>query len=266
MRFWIAVPVQRCAVPLQRRCRTIILSKCVGAAVDVGHWLRNQGLGKYEKAFRENAIDLDVLPDLTDDDLAQIGVALGDRKRLLKAVASFSPTGPTSLAETGAPSAAQAEPTKPAPAVSAERRPITVMFCDLVGSTSIAAKLDAEDWRNLVNAYLDEASAAVTAVGGHVLKRLGDGLMALFGYPQAQENDAERAVRAALAIQRALAEINAKNADRSAPACVAGVELGERALDRERGAHRALGVVLLRDRVAEEGHQPVTELFKHMAA
>jgi class 3 adenylate cyclase len=71
------------------------------------------------------------------------------------------------------------------------------MFCDLVGSTSMAAKLDAEDWRALVNTYLDEASAAVTGLGGHVLKKLGDGLMALFGYPQAQENDAERAVRAA---------------------------------------------------------------------
>ena len=100
--------------------------------------------------------------------------------------------------------------------VSAERRPITVMFCDLVGSTSLAAKLDAEDWRNLVNAYLDEASAAVTDFGGHVLKRLGDGLMALFGYPHAQENDAERAVRAALAIQRALVEINARNASQAA--------------------------------------------------
>src|SRR6478752_6863520 len=72
-------------------------------------------------------------------------------------------------------------------------------------------KLDAEDWRNLVNAYLDEASAAVTGLGGHVLKKLGDGLMALFGYPRAQENDAERAVRAALAIQRALADLNARN-------------------------------------------------------
>ena len=80
------------------------------------------------------------------------------------------------------------------------------MFCDLVGSTSLASKLDAEDWRSLVNAYLDEATRAVTGLGGHVLKKLGDGLMALFGYPAAQENDAERAVRAALAIQRALAE------------------------------------------------------------
>ena len=99
------------------------------------------------------------------------------------------------------------------------------MFCDLVGSTSLAAKLDAEDWRNLVNAYLDEASKAVTGLGGHVLKKLGDGLMALFGYPQAQENDAERAVRAALAIQRAIAEINARNAQTGAPELVARIGL-----------------------------------------
>jgi class 3 adenylate cyclase len=107
----------------------------------------------------------------------------------------------------------------------AERRPITVMFCDLVGSTSLAEKLDAEDWRNLVNAYLDEASAAVIGLGGHVLKKLGDGLMALFGYPQAQENDAERAVRAALAIQLALAELNAKNETKGAPELAARIGL-----------------------------------------
>ena len=102
------------------------------------------------------------------------------------------------------------------------------MFCDLVGSTSLAAKLDAEDWRSLVNAYLDEASAAVTGLGGHVLKRLGDGLMALFGYPQAQENDAERAVRAALAIQRALVDLNSKYVAKRAPELSAriGIESG----------------------------------------
>ena len=102
------------------------------------------------------------------------------------------------------------------------------MFCDLVGSTGLAARLDPEDWRNLVNAYLDEASAAVTGLGGHVLKKLGDGLMALFGYPQAQENDAERAVRAALAIQRALEEINVKNRGKGAPELSAriGLECG----------------------------------------
>ena len=99
------------------------------------------------------------------------------------------------------------------------------MFCDLVGSTALASRLDAEDWRSLVNAYLDEAAAAVTGLGGHVLKRLGDGLMALFGYPTAQENDAERAVRAALAIHRSLSEINARNASKGAPELSARIEL-----------------------------------------
>ena len=179
------------------------------AAMDVGGWLRSLGLGQYEANFRDNKIDADVLPQLTADDLKDIGVsAVGDRRRLLAAIAALS--GPTPSAN------APASSPKPAPPkglqISAERRPITVMFCDLVGSTSLAAKLDAEDWRNLVGAYLDEASAAVTGLGGHVLKKLGDGLMALFGYPQAQENDAERAVRAALAIQRALADLNARNA------------------------------------------------------
>ena len=104
------------------------------------------------------------------------------------------------------------------------------MFCDLVGSISLAARLDAEDWRNLVGSYLDQASAAVTGFGGHVLKKLGDGLMALFGYPQAQENAAERAVRAALAIQRALAELNApRNAGTGAPELQARIGLQIRA-------------------------------------
>ena len=107
------------------------------------------------------------------------------------------------------------------------------MFCDLVGSTSLAAKLDPEDWRNLVGSYLDAASAAVTSLGGHVLKKLGDGLMALFGYPQAQENDGERAVRAALAIQRALADLNARNAATGAPELAAriGLESGRVVVD-----------------------------------
>jgi class 3 adenylate cyclase len=203
----------------------IIVSSHAVRTMDVGGWLRGLGLGQYETNFRDNKIDADLLPRLTEDRLKDIGVsALGDRLRLLDAI--------TALADVKPPGAAPASPSKPAPArgheVSAERRPITVMFCDLVGSTSLAAKLDPEDWRNLVNAYLDEASAAVTVLGGHVLKKLGDGLMALFGYPQAQENDAERAVRAALAIQRALAEINAKNRGKGAPDLLAriGIESG----------------------------------------
>jgi class 3 adenylate cyclase/predicted ATPase len=192
--------------------------------MDVGAWLRALGLGQYETTFRDSEIDAEVLPDLTEGDLNQLGVPLGHRKRLLKAIAALG-TGETA-----------AKPPSPAPASSlatAERRPITVMFCDLVGSTSMAAKLDAEDWRTLVNTYLDEASAAVTGLGGHVLKKLGDGLMALFGYPHAQENDAERAVRAALAIQRALVEINARNASKGAPELSAriGLDSGQVVVD-----------------------------------
>jgi class 3 adenylate cyclase/tetratricopeptide (TPR) repeat protein len=189
--------------------------------MDVGSWLRSLGLGQYEAAFSDNAVDAEVLSELSDSDLTQLGVLLGHRKRLLKAIAELASADKV------------ATPTRLAPSSTAERRPITVMFCDLVGSTSMAAKLDAEDWRTLVNAYLDEASAAVTGLGGHVLKKLGDGLMALFGYPHAQENDAERAVRAALAIQRALVEINARNARRGAPELSAriGLDSGQVVVD-----------------------------------
>jgi class 3 adenylate cyclase/tetratricopeptide (TPR) repeat protein len=208
--------------------------------VDVAAWLKNLGLGQYEAAFRDNAIDGDLLPSLTAEDLKDLGVTIvGHRRKLLDAIAVLGAASTSSP-----PPAAAGQPAiLPAPAVSprpqprsgaeAERRPITVMFCDLVGSTSLASKLDPEDWRNLVNGYLDQASAAVTGLGGHVLKKLGDGLMALFGYPQAQENDAERAVRAALAIQRALGELNARNAARGAPELSAriGIETGPVVVD-----------------------------------
>ena len=191
--------------------------------MDVGAWLRALGLGQYEGAFHDNSVDAEVLPRLTADDLRDLGVAsVGHRRKLLDAIAKLEP------AREGAPPSPLPPATPPnrrSLEVSAERRPITVMFCDLVGSTSLAAKLDAEDWRNLVNAYLDEATKAVTGLGGHVLKRLGDGLMALFGYPHAQENDAERAVRAALAIQRGLADINARNSAKGVPELAARIGL-----------------------------------------
>ena len=197
--------------------------------MDVQAWLTKLGLGQYAAAFRDNAIDGDIVPSLTSEDLKDLGVTIvGHRRKLLDAIAGLN-----------APAALEAEPLpRPAPQlnparVAAERRPITVMFCDLVGSTSLTARLDAEDWRDLVGAYLDEASAAVTGFGGHVLKKLGDGLMALFGYPQAQENDAERAVRAALAIQRALADLNARGAKSGAPELAAriGLESGPVVVD-----------------------------------
>ena len=194
--------------------------------MDVAVWLRSLGLGQYEDRFRDNKIDAEILPHLTADDLREIGVtAVGDRRKLLAAIAR----SPSEFVQAVQTTSAQPKPLE----VSAERRPITVLFCDLVGSTSLAAKLDPEDWRNLVNAYLDETSKAVTGLGGHVSKKLGDGLMALFGYPRAQENDAERAVRAALAIQRAIAEINERNAQTGGPQLIAriGLESGPVVVD-----------------------------------
>ena len=205
--------------------------------MDIVVWLRSLGLGKYEAIFRENEIDETVLPNLTAEDLKELGVsALGHRRKLLDAIAALrtdaGTKAPTIAVEPPRPSPPTPTITPVAQAVG-ERRHITVMFCDLVGSTSISAGLDAEDWRDLVGSYLDVAAAAVTAMGGHVAKKLGDGVMALFGYPVAQENDAERAARAALAIQRALAEVNRKNADTSKPALNAriGIETGPVVVD-----------------------------------
>src|SRR6185295_9978126 len=129
--------------------------------------------------------------------------------------------------------AAGGTPVSAAAEVAGERRYLTVMFCDLVGSTGISAQLDAEEWRDLVGSYLDAASAAVAEMGGHVAKKLGDGLLALFGYPLAHENDVERAVRAALSLQRALNELNRKNAGTGKPELTArvGLESGPAVLD-----------------------------------
>jgi class 3 adenylate cyclase len=192
--------------------------------MDVVVWLRGLGLGKYEAAFRENEIDETVLPSLTHETLKELGVtAVGHRLKLLDAIAALRTetgvTGPSPAAASARPSAATPTSAPVAEAVG-ERRYLTVMFCDLVGSTGIAAKLDAEEWRDLVGGYLDAASAAVAEMGGHVAKRLGDGLLALFGYPVAQENDAERAARAALSIQRALVELNRTNASTGKPELV----------------------------------------------
>ena len=150
--------------------------------MDVHEWLRGLGLGQYGQKFRDNKIDADVLADLTDGDLEKLGIPLGDRKRLLKAIAaSVAPEPRPAQARLVAAAPASAPQTFAPP--DAERRPITVMFCDLAGSTSLASRLDVEDFRNILNAYLNEASNAVAGLGGHVLRKLGDGLLALFGYP-----------------------------------------------------------------------------------
>src|SRR6516164_3735705 len=201
--------------------------------MDIEDWLRSLGLERYEAAFRENEIDDSILPRLTAEDLKELGVGpVGHRRKLLDAIAALRPDANANASSlTVPPIAANATPLM-VEAVG-ERRYLTVMFCDLVDSTGIAARLDAEDWRDLVNAYLDGASAAVTEIGGHVAKKLGDGLMVLFGYPLAYETDAERAARAALSIQRALADLNRKNASAGKPELIAriGLETGPAVVD-----------------------------------
>ena len=203
----------------------------------IADWLKKLGMSEYAARFAENRIDLTVLRDLTDQDLKDLGVVLGDRRKMLRAIAELNDARAgvaPAPAEAPAPPPIVAPPAFSAAVEAAgERRYLTVMFCDLADSTGIASRLDAEEWRDLVGAYLDAASAAVTEMGGRVAKKLGDGLMSLFGYPVAQENDSERAVRAALAIQRALAELNRKNAGSGKPALAAriGLETGPVVVD-----------------------------------
>jgi class 3 adenylate cyclase len=205
-----------------------------GIAVrEIAEWLKKLGMSEYAERFAENRIDFSVLRDLTDQDLKDLGVVLGDRRKILRAIAELEDAPAAAAPAPALQIVAAAAPAVPAAETAGERRYLTVMFCDLAGSTSISAQLDAEEWRDLVGAYLDAASAAVTEMGGHVAKKLGDGLMALFGYPVAQENDAERAARAALLIQRALAEVNRKNAAAGKPALNAriGIETGPVVVD-----------------------------------
>jgi predicted ATPase/class 3 adenylate cyclase len=201
----------------------------------IADWLQKLGLGQYAQRFAENDISFSILPDLTDQHLEKIGVAsLGHRLQLLRAIAELASREKEAPKPAGPTTAAIAVPTvTPSAGATGERRHVTVMFCDLADSTSISSKLDAEEWRDLVGAFFDAASAAVTDMGGKIAKKLGDGLMALFGYPIAQENDAERAVSAALSIQRALGELNRKNELAGKPALAAriAVDSGPAVLD-----------------------------------
>ena len=153
---------------------------------EITTWLDGIGLAQYSTVFAENAIDLDILPDVTEADLERLGVALGDRKRILRAIAALS-------GRSSAPAASA-----PLPQSEAQRRQLTVLFCDLVGSTALAVKLDPEDLRDVIRRFQGSCAAVVTQMGGHVARFMGDGLLVYFGYPQAHEDDAERAVRAGL--------------------------------------------------------------------
>ena len=171
--------------------------------MDLGGWLRSLGLERYEAVFRDNEIDADVLHDLTDNHLREMGVALGARLKLLKAIAALSP---------------RAEPASRTSAVAlaslavdaAERRQVTVMFSDLVGSTSLSARMDPEDLREVISAYQKCVAETVHRFDGFVARYMGDGIVVYFGYPQAHEDDAERAVRAGLELITAVTALKSR--------------------------------------------------------
>ena len=163
--------------------------------MDVGDWLRGLGLGQYEAAFRESEIEADVLADLTDQHLKDLGVSLGNRLRILRAIRDLSVAAPV-------PDQVAVRPAQE-PLDGAERRQLTVMFCDLVGSTALSARLDPEDMRAIIATYHKCCANLIERGGGFVAKYMGDGVLAYFGYPQSHEHDAERAVRAGLAIVEA---------------------------------------------------------------
>ncbi|MEP6933017.1 MAG: adenylate/guanylate cyclase domain-containing protein [Nitrospirota bacterium] len=166
----------------------------------VSAWLENLGLGIYREAFEKNAITWDVLPELNQGDLESLGVLLGHRKTLLRAIAQLPPRadlpGPGSLASAVSPS----PPPFPPQRDQAERRQLTVMFCDLVDSTALSRRLDPEDLQDVIRRFLDACSQTIGRFNGYIAKYMGDGMLVYFGYPQAHENDAERAVHAGLAL------------------------------------------------------------------
>ncbi|HUH83419.1 MAG TPA: AAA family ATPase [Stellaceae bacterium] len=159
-------------------------------------WLTSLGMSEYAERFAENRIDLSVLRDLTDQDLKDLGVVLGDRRKMLRAIAALASDAPATPAPPRIPQDA------------AERRQLTVMFCDLVGSTALSARLDPEDLRGVIGAYDACCAGLVERHGGFVANYMGDGVMSYFGYPQAHEHDAERAVRAGLALVEAVPKLS----------------------------------------------------------
>src|SRR3954468_12306781 len=177
--------------------------------MDVGGWLRELGLEQYEAAFRENAITAELLPTLTADDLKDLGITLiGHRRQLLNAIAALRSEAVPAEPVVAVSSSAPTDPTGPpgAPETTAERRPLSVMFCDLIGSTALSAQLDPEDLREVIRSYQACVATTIQPFNGFIARYVGDGVLIYFGWPEAHETDAARAVRAGLAVAAAVSE------------------------------------------------------------
>ena len=173
--------------------------------MDIVVWLRSLGLGKYEAAFRENEIDETVLQSLTHETLKELGVtAVGHRLKLLDAIAALRADA---SGKASADAATTVSPASVSPEDRAERRLVTVMFSDLVGSTALSARMDPEDLREVISAYQKCVAETVGRLGGFIAKFMGDGVLVYFGYPHAHEDDAERAVRAGLKLVAAVSDL-----------------------------------------------------------
>jgi class 3 adenylate cyclase len=169
--------------------------------MDVTEWLRSLGLERYAPAFAQNHISPQLLPSLTADDLRELGISsVGHRRQMLEAIAVLR-AEPAAAVEVATP--------EPAAGTAAERRQLTMMFCDLAGSTALAARLDPEELREVFAAYHRSVAAVVRRFDGLVAKYMGDGVLAYFGFPRAHEDDAERAVRAGLDIVAAIGQLDA---------------------------------------------------------
>ena len=168
----------------------------------IADWLEKLDLGQYAQRFAENDIDVSVLRHLTDADLEKIGVSLGHRRKILAAIAE--------LPVASSPKHEPAGGVEPKPQETAERRHVTVMFSDLVGSTALSARMDPEDLREVISAYQKCVAETVQRFGGFVAKYMGDGVLMYFGYPQAHEDDAERAVRAGLDLVAAVGALKTR--------------------------------------------------------
>src|SRR5215510_2353381 len=172
-------------------------------SIEITDWLRALGLEQYEQVFRANDVDAEVLPKLTAEDLISIGVtSVGHRRKLLQAIAALGAEAATTLTPAHSEAAAQAD---------AERRQLTVMFCDLVGSTPLSSQLDPEDYREVIAAYHRTVAGTVARLDGFVAKYMGDGILVYFGYPRAHEDDPERAVRAGLDSIAAVSRLDIKS-------------------------------------------------------